>query len=58
MPCRRKDYGGLCRLTDGQLNLAYFELIAGIYNLSGEQVGLCTVLIPDDSPTRFGRFVV
>ncbi len=34
-------------LTDGQLNLAYFELIAGIYNLAGEQVGLCVVeLLP------------
>ena len=34
-------------LTDGQLNLAYFELIAGIYNAKGEQVGLCMVeLLP------------
>jgi predicted secreted hydrolase len=34
-------------LTDGQLNLAYFELIAGIYNPAGKQVGLCMVeLLP------------
>ncbi|OQA17970.1 MAG: hypothetical protein BWY63_02207 [Chloroflexi bacterium ADurb.Bin360] len=34
-------------LTDGQLNLAYFELLGGIYNPAGEQVGLCVVeLLP------------
>jgi predicted secreted hydrolase len=34
-------------LTDGQLNLAYFELLAGIYNPAGEQVDLCMVeLLP------------
>ena len=34
-------------LTDGQLNLAYFELLAGIYNPAGKQVGLCVVeLLP------------
>jgi predicted secreted hydrolase len=34
-------------LTEGQLNLYYFEMLAGIYNPSGEQVGLCMVeLLP------------
>jgi hypothetical protein len=34
-------------LTDGQMNLVYFELLAGIYNPAGEQVGLCMVeLLP------------
>jgi predicted secreted hydrolase len=34
-------------LTDGQLNLAYFELLAGIYNSAGKKVGLCMVeLLP------------
>lgn len=34
-------------LTHGQLNLAHFELIAGIYNPLGQQVGLCMVeLLP------------
>ena len=32
---------------DGQLNLFYFELAAGIYNKKGKQVGLCMVgLLP------------
>lgn len=34
-------------LTDGQINLFYFELIAGIYNSAGQQMGLCMVeLLP------------
>lgn len=34
-------------LTEGQVNLFYFELLAGIYNPAGEQVGLCMVeLLP------------
>jgi predicted secreted hydrolase len=34
-------------LSDGQLNLAYFELLAGVYNSSGKQVGMCFVeLLP------------
>lgn len=34
-------------LVDGQINLAYFELLAGIYDESGKEVGLCFVeLLP------------
>jgi predicted secreted hydrolase len=34
-------------LIEGQINLAYFEQLAGIYNRAGEQVGLCFVeLLP------------
>jgi hypothetical protein len=29
--------------SDGQMNLAYFELTAGIYNSNGKQVGLCVM---------------
>ncbi|PWB56402.1 MAG: hypothetical protein C3F13_02365 [Anaerolineales bacterium] len=47
MPGVKEEKYAIRPLTDGQLNLAYFELLAGIYNPSGEQVGLCVVeLLP------------
>ena len=34
-------------LLKGQMNMGYYELLAGIYNAKGEQVGLCFVeLLP------------
>ncbi len=47
MPGIKEEKYEIRPLTEGQLNLAYFELIAGIYNPKGEQVGLCMVeLLP------------
>jgi predicted secreted hydrolase len=47
MPGVKEEKYEIRPLTDGQLNLAYFELIAGIYNPVGKQVGLCMVeLLP------------
>jgi len=47
MPGVKEEKYEIRPLTDGQLNLAYFELIAGIYNPAGKQVGLCMVeLLP------------
>jgi len=47
MPGVKEEKYEIRPLTDGQLNLAYFELIAGIYNPAGQQVGLCMVeLLP------------
>lgn len=47
MPGVKEERYTIRPLTDGQLNLAYFELLAGIYNAAGEQVGLCMVeLLP------------
>jgi predicted secreted hydrolase len=47
MPGVKEEKYEIRPLTEGQLNLAYFELIAGIYNASGKQVGLCMVeLLP------------
>jgi predicted secreted hydrolase len=47
MPGVKEEKYEIRPLTDGQLNLFYFELIAGIYDSSGKQVGLCMVeLLP------------
>ncbi len=47
MPGIKEETYEIRPLTDGQLNLAYFELIAGIYNPQGTRVGLCMVeLLP------------
>lgn len=47
MPGVKEEKYEIRPLTVGQLNLAYFELLAGIFNESGEQVGLCMVeLLP------------
>ena len=47
MPGIKEEKYKIRPLTDGQLNLAYFELLAGIYDPAGEQVGLCMVeLLP------------
>lgn len=47
MPGVKEEKYEIRPLTDGQLNLFYFELIAGIYNSAGMQVGLCMVeLLP------------
>ena len=47
MPGVKEEKYEIRPLTDGQLNLAYFELLAGIYNEKGKQVGLCMVeLLP------------
>jgi predicted secreted hydrolase len=47
MPGVKEEKYEIRPLTDGQLNLAYFELLAGIYNPAGKQVGLCMVeLLP------------
>ncbi len=47
MPGIKEEKYEIRPLTDGQLNLAYFELIAAIINPAGEQVGLCMVeLLP------------
>jgi len=47
MPGVKEEKYDIRPLTDGQLNLAYFELLAGIYNEKGKQVGLCMVeLLP------------
>lgn len=47
MPGVKEERYEIRPLTDGQLNLAYFELIAGIFNPAGKQVGLCMVeLLP------------
>jgi predicted secreted hydrolase len=47
MPGVKQEKYEIRPLTDGQLNLAYFELLAGIYDSSGTQVGLCMVeLLP------------
>ena len=47
MPGVKEEQYEIRPLTDGQLNLAYFELLAGIYNSQGKQVGLCMVeLLP------------
>lgn len=47
MPGIKEEHYEIRPLTDGQLNLAYFELIAAIINPAGEQVGLCMVeLLP------------
>jgi predicted secreted hydrolase len=43
MPGFKEEKYEIRPLVDGQLNLAYFELIAGIYNSQGKQVGLCMV---------------
>jgi hypothetical protein len=40
-------------LSEGALNMYYFEMLAGIYNPSGEQVGLCRVeLLPGARNTQ------
>ena len=47
MPGVKEERYEIRPLTDGQLNLYYYELLAGIYNPAGEQVGLCMVeLLP------------
>ena len=47
MPGVKEEKYEIRPLTDEQLNLAYFELIAGINNPRGKQVGLCIVeLLP------------
>jgi predicted secreted hydrolase len=47
MPGVKEEKYEIRPMTDGQLNLAYFELLAGIHNPAGEQVGLCMVeLLP------------
>lgn len=47
MPGIKEERYEIKPLTEGQLNLAYFELIAGIFNADGKQVGLCMVeLLP------------
>lgn len=47
MPSIKEERYEIRPLTDGQLNLAYFELLAGIYSPKGKQVGLCMVeLLP------------
>jgi len=47
MPGVKEEKYEIRPLTDGQLNLFYFELLAGIYNPAGKQVGLCMVeLLP------------
>jgi predicted secreted hydrolase len=47
MPGVKEEKYEIRSLTNGQLNLAYFELLAGIYNKEGKQVGLCMVeLLP------------
>jgi hypothetical protein len=47
MPGIKEEKYEIRPLTDGQMNLFYFELLAGIYNNAGEQVGLCMVeLLP------------
>jgi hypothetical protein len=47
MPGVKEEKYEIRPLTDGQLNLAYFELLAGIYNSAGQQVRLCVVeLLP------------
>ncbi len=47
MPGVKEERYQIRPLTGGQLNLAYFELLAGIYNPAGKQVGLCMVeLLP------------
>ncbi len=47
MPGVKEERYQIRPLTEGQLNLAYFELLAGIYNPAGKQVGLCMVeLLP------------
>jgi hypothetical protein len=41
-------------LMKGQLNLAYFELLAGIHNSNDQQVGLCFVeLLPGVFNAKF-----
>lgn len=47
MPGIKQEQYTIKPLGKGQLNLAYFELLAGIYNADGEKVGLCFVeLLP------------
>ena len=47
MPGVKEEKYEIRPLADGQMNLYYFELLAGIYNPAGEQVGLCMVeLLP------------
>jgi predicted secreted hydrolase len=47
MPGVKEEKYEILPMTDGQLNLVYFELLAGIYNSAGKKVGLCMVeLLP------------
>lgn len=43
LPGRKDGHYFIRPLTDGQLNLVYFELLAGIYTDSGELTGYCVV---------------
>jgi hypothetical protein len=47
MPGIKEERYELRPLIEGQLNLAYFELLAEVINPRGEKVGLCVVeLLP------------
>ena len=47
MPGVKEERYELCPVIDGQLNLAYFELLAEVINGKGERVGYCVVeLLP------------
>jgi predicted secreted hydrolase len=47
MPGVKEEKYEIRPLTDGQMNMYYFEMLAGIYDPAGKQVGLCMVeLLP------------
>ena len=62
MPDIKEEKYEIRPLTDGRLNLYYFELLACIYNTAREQVGLCMVELlpgawnPQNSSNPFNVF--
>ena len=54
LPGVKEEHYTVKPLLEGQMNMGYYELLAGVYNPAGEQVGFCFAeLLPGARNKRF-----